>query len=164
MLICCESCKKIYSYEENDGLCPKCGCYNNISHQDAARLELERKTRRYQRLAQLEEERGSLCDAEDAGSAAAASVFAPDCMENNHIHTHVHTGGANLAARQSAAATGTAAKSAAARQNPALYRSKAASSPAQNRKNKVSALIFSALIWVIFILIVFINLAAGFFS
>ena len=31
MLIRCESCRRSYDYDQNDGLCPKCGCYNNIS-------------------------------------------------------------------------------------------------------------------------------------
>ena len=180
MLICCENCKRIYSFEENDGLCPKCGCYNNISHQDSERLEQERESRRYRRLAQLEEQ-GSLCDAEDVGDPAASFVYAPDCMEKSHDHSHIHTGGAHITAWQEKAAalkdiavkkSDTSVKRAAASKNVAATRKapvtkKATpdhgrtSFPAQYLKSKAGALIFFAVLWVIFVLTALIRFAAA---
>ena len=175
MQICCESCNKFYSYEENDGLCPRCGCYNNISHQDAARIEQERKTRRYQRLALLEK-RGSLCDAEDAGDPAASRIYAPDCMEKNHDHAHVHTGGANIAAAQrSTVSRSTAAyntvsrgipsvtpRGPSARQNTAAR--SAAPSPAKAGKRRKSSSLFFIVIWLIAVLTALINIFGPIFD
>lgn len=149
MQICCENCKKIYSYEENDGLCPKCGCYNNISHQDAVRIEQERKARRYQRLAFLEKQ-GSLCDAEDVGDPTASLVYAPDCMEKNHSHSHAHTGGANIPLRLKEAAKIASKKKTTSKSTVERY-----------LKGKLGGQIFFVVIWLIVVLTALIRFFAA---
>ncbi len=92
MLIRCESCKRSYDFDINDGLCPKCGCYNNISDAMAYRLEAKREARRVEACAR---QSGSLCDAQD-NSTYMAGRYAPDCMEDSHDPRHAHTGGTNV--------------------------------------------------------------------
>lgn len=92
MLIRCESCKRTYDFEPNDGLCPRCGCYNNITDTQARRLEMQRATR----LEKASAAHSSLCDAQD-NRTYMAGRYAPDCMEDSHDPRHAHTGGANLA-------------------------------------------------------------------
>ena len=92
MLIRCESCRRSYDYDQNDGLCPKCGCYNNISDAQARRLDAQREARWEEARAR---QTGSLCDAQD-NRTYMAGRYAPDCMEDGHDPRHAHTGGANL--------------------------------------------------------------------
>ncbi len=93
MFIRCESCRRSYDFEKNDGLCPKCGCYNNITDAQAYRLEAKRDARWDEARAR---QTGSLCDAQDDRTYVAGR-YAPDCMEDGHDPRHAHTGGANLA-------------------------------------------------------------------
>ena len=92
MLIRCESCKRTYDFEPNDGLCPRCGCYNNLTHAQAYRLEAKREK---QQTRLREQNTTSLCDAQD-NRTFMAGRYAPDCMEDGHDPRHAHTGGANL--------------------------------------------------------------------
>lgn len=92
MLIRCESCRRSYDFDLNDGLCPKCGCYNNITDAQAYRLEARRDARWEEARAR---QTGSLCDAQDDRTCMAGR-YAPDCMEDGHDPRHAHTGGANL--------------------------------------------------------------------
>ena len=92
MLIRCESCKRTYDFEPNDGLCPRCGCYNSLTHEQAYRLEAKREK---QQTRLREQNTTSLCDAQD-NRTFMAGRYAPDCMEDGHDPRHVHTGGANL--------------------------------------------------------------------
>lgn len=76
MFLRCEECGKLYSYEANDGFCPKCGCYNNISHQAAARLEAEDHRRLTARLARERDK--SLCSSDHEENPGE---YGPECME-----------------------------------------------------------------------------------
>ena len=91
MLVRCENCRRSYDFDINDGLCPRCGAYNNLSAADAHRLEAERRARREADLRSV----GSLCDAQDARTGTAGR-YAPDCMEDSHDPRHAHTGGTYL--------------------------------------------------------------------
>lgn len=91
MQIRCESCRRSYDFDANDGLCPRCGCYNNISDAAALRLEAQREARWEAARARRT---GSLCDAQDA--SGRVSRYDPDCMEDSHDPAHAHTGGVHL--------------------------------------------------------------------
>lgn len=91
VLVRCETCRRHYDFDANDGLCPRCGAYNSLSEADARRLEVERRIRREE----LSRTSSSLCDAQDAKTGAAGR-YAPDCMEDGHDPRHAHTGGIYL--------------------------------------------------------------------
>lgn len=91
VIIRCESCRRSYDFDKNDGLCPRCGCYNNISDVQAYRLEARREARWEEVRAR---QSGSLCDAQDGRTFAGR--YAPDCMEDGHDPHHAHTGGIYL--------------------------------------------------------------------
>lgn len=98
MLIRCEECGKNYTYEKYDGFCPKCGCYNNVSHEDAFRLEAEAEQHQEEAVRRMEGT-GGLCDAQPKNTFLDGN-YTPDCLEKEHDPAHKHTGGAYVQARE----------------------------------------------------------------
>lgn len=69
----CVECKKLFDYEENDGLCPHCGAYNAAENLGDGHIHTEESFA--QRM--YDEEKGG------AFSPAESGNIDPQCMKNS---------------------------------------------------------------------------------